>query len=110
MTNEKTEGYELRLERLLDHQRVIAGERNQARVGLRTAVMVEETVDGEVLGRAAWQAPEVDGVVQIEGAGALEPGRFVDVVITGADDHDLTGRIAECSGGRLLPPASPLAS
>jgi ribosomal protein S12 methylthiotransferase len=83
-----------RLERLLDHQRVIAMERNDARVGRRTRVLVEEAVDGVAIGRASWQAPEVDGVVHIQGAEGLVPGRFVDVVITSADDYDLTGRIA----------------
>jgi ribosomal protein S12 methylthiotransferase len=83
-----------RLERLLDHQRVIAMERNDARVGRRTRVLVEEAVDGVVIGRASWQAPEVDGVVHIEGAEGLVPGRFVDVLITSADDYDLKGRIA----------------
>jgi ribosomal protein S12 methylthiotransferase len=83
-----------RLERLLDHQRVIAMERNDARVGRRARVLVEEAGDGVVIGRASWQAPEVDGVVHIEGADGLVPGRFVDVVITSADDYDLTGRIA----------------
>jgi ribosomal protein S12 methylthiotransferase len=82
-----------RLERLLDHQRVIAMERNDARVGQRARVLVEEAVDGVAIGRASWQAPEVDGVVHIEGADGLMPGRFVDVVITSADDYDLTGRI-----------------
>jgi ribosomal protein S12 methylthiotransferase len=82
-----------RLERLLDHQRVIAMERNDARVGQRARVLVEEAVDGVAIGRASWQAPEVDGVVHFEGADGLMPGRFVDVVITSADDYDLTGRI-----------------
>jgi ribosomal protein S12 methylthiotransferase len=83
-----------RLERLLDHQRMIAMERNYARVGQRARVLVEEATEGLVIGRAPWQAPEVDGVVHIEGGVGLTPGRFVDVVITSADDYDLTGRIA----------------
>jgi tRNA A37 methylthiotransferase MiaB len=104
-----------RLERLLDHQRAISLERNEARIGLQTTVLVDEVDgDGLAVGRAPWQAAEVDGVVQIEGAAGaadtaqtagaaetaqpagaagLEPGRFVTVVITGAEDHDLTGRL-----------------
>jgi ribosomal protein S12 methylthiotransferase len=84
-----------RLERLLDHQRAIAQDRNDARVGSRARVLVDDAVDGVLVGRAAWQAPEVDGVVHIEGAERLEAGTFVDVIITGADDYDLTGRIME---------------
>jgi ribosomal protein S12 methylthiotransferase len=83
-----------RLERLLDHQRGISLERNEARIGLRVAVLVDEVDgDGTAIGRAPWQAAEVDGVVRIEGAADLEPGRFATVVLTGADEFDLTGRI-----------------
>jgi ribosomal protein S12 methylthiotransferase len=83
-----------RLERLLDHQRAISLERNEARIGLHVTVLVDEVDDdGTAIGRAPWQAAEVDGVVQIEAAPGLAPGRFATVVITGADDYDLTGRI-----------------
>lgn len=83
-----------RLERLLDHQRVISLDRNEGRIGLETTLLVDEArPDGEAVGRAPWQAAEVDGVVQIEGAAGLEAGRFARAVITGADEYDLTGRI-----------------
>jgi ribosomal protein S12 methylthiotransferase len=83
-----------RLERLLEHQRAISLERNEARIGLRTTVLVDDvSLDGTAIGRGPWQAAEVDGLVHIEGAAGLEPGRFATVIITGADDYDLTGRI-----------------
>jgi ribosomal protein S12 methylthiotransferase len=83
-----------RLERLLDHQRGISLERNEARIGLQSTVLVDETVeDGPAIGRGQWQAAEVDGVVHVEGAADLEAGRFVTVVITAAEEYDLTGRI-----------------
>jgi ribosomal protein S12 methylthiotransferase len=83
-----------RLERLLDHQRGIAMERNEARIGRRVTVLVDEVGDGAALARAPWQAREVDGMVIIEGGGELEPGGFVEVIVTDADEHDLTARLA----------------
>jgi ribosomal protein S12 methylthiotransferase len=83
-----------RLERLLDYQRGIALERNEARIGRRVTVLVDEAGDGVALARAPWQAREVDGMVIIEDGAELEPGRFVEVVLTDADEHDLTARLA----------------
>jgi ribosomal protein S12 methylthiotransferase len=86
-----------RLERVLEHQRLISLERNEARVG-REAMVLLDAVDGDAaVGRAPWQGPEVDGVVEVEGVGGrgLEAGRFVRLLITGADDYDLTGRLVE---------------
>ena len=37
-------------------------------------------------------APEVDGVIFIEGEG-FEPGDFVDVRITGTMEYDLVGEV-----------------
>jgi ribosomal protein S12 methylthiotransferase len=34
-------------------------------------------------------APEIDGVVYLEGGAGLLPGDLVEVEITGADAHDL---------------------
>lgn len=83
-----------RLERLMDVQRAITLDRNQARVGSRATVLIDEVTDEGALARGGWQAPEVDGVVEIEGdAGALEAGTFVDVEITGAGELDLTARV-----------------
>ncbi|MGK7310768.1 MAG: MiaB/RimO family radical SAM methylthiotransferase [Candidatus Longimicrobiales bacterium M2_2A_002] len=83
-----------RLERLMDVQRGIALERNEERVGARVTVLVDEVTDDGVVARAPWQAPEVDGVVTLAGAGGLEPGDFVEAEITAAGERDLTARVA----------------
>lgn len=80
-----------RLERVLDLQRQIGRERNEARVGSRVAVLVDEVEAGTATGRAPWQAPEVDGVVRIEGSVTLRPGQMIEVEITDADEYDLIG-------------------
>ncbi|MFW5947033.1 MAG: MiaB/RimO family radical SAM methylthiotransferase, partial [Gemmatimonadota bacterium] len=81
-----------RLERLMDVQRGIGLERNEARVGTRVTVLVDEAGPEGAIARAPWQAPEVDGVVALDDPG-LEPGAFVEVEITGAGERDLTGRV-----------------
>ncbi|MFP4624786.1 MAG: MiaB/RimO family radical SAM methylthiotransferase [Gemmatimonadota bacterium] len=83
-----------RLERLLELQRGIALEKNAQRVGTRVTVLIDEVVDHTAVARAPWQAPEVDGTVEIEEASALAPGTFVEVEITGAGEFDLTARVA----------------
>jgi ribosomal protein S12 methylthiotransferase len=83
-----------RLERLMDVQRGISLERNEARVGSRATVLVDEVAADGALARAPWQAPEVDGVVMIPDSAGLEPGTFVEVEITAAGEDDLTARVA----------------
>lgn len=83
-----------RLEQLMDVQRTISLDINQARVGRRATVLVDEIADGVAVARAPWQAPEVDGVVEVEDGGDLVPGTFAAVEITGAGELDLTARVA----------------
>ncbi len=83
-----------RLERLLDAQRTLSLGRNEVRVGLRTAVLVDAVDTDGAVARAPWQAPEVDGVVIVEDGAGLRPGELVDVEITEADEFDLSARLA----------------
>ena len=53
------------------------------RIGLKLAIARSEA-----------DAPEIDGVVRIAKAGKLRAGDWADVEITGADDYDLTARLA----------------
>jgi ribosomal protein S12 methylthiotransferase len=90
-----------RLERLIDLQRTITLERNEARVGRCETVLIDR-VEGRdmddpdaplglrgAVGRTARQAIEVDGVVHIAAAGDVVPGKFVDACVTGALEDDL---------------------
>jgi ribosomal protein S12 methylthiotransferase len=81
-----------RMERLLDVQRGISLERNEARVGTTQLVLIDK-VDGVAVGRTRGQALEVDGVVTIADPGACESGDFVNVAITEAVEQDLAGVI-----------------
>lgn len=83
-----------RLERVLDLQRSIALEKNEAMIGRRFEVLIDRVEsDGEAFGRTMGQALDVDGVTRITGARGLSPGEFVPVLITGAHEDELTGEV-----------------
>ncbi|NIP83478.1 MAG: hypothetical protein GWM90_31320 [Gemmatimonadetes bacterium] len=82
-----------RLERLMDIQRGITLERNQARVGTRATVLVDEVADGAAVARGPWQGPEVDGVIEIGDADGLDAGHLAEVEITGAGELDLVAEV-----------------
>jgi ribosomal protein S12 methylthiotransferase len=78
-----------RVERLMVLQQQISLEKNQAFVGKTLPVLFEGQGDGVSLGRTYRDAPEIDGMVIVEGdipAGAMAPVR-----ITGAMTYDLSG-------------------
>ena len=86
-----------RLDRVMEHQRDLSLESNLQRVGTRAKVLVDEMTPDEphhdAVGRTQGQAPEVDGMTFLTGAGSVEAGDIVDVEIVDADDYDLTGRL-----------------
>lgn len=78
-----------RREELMLLQQQISLEKNQAWVGNQLDVLVEGYGDGLSLGRSYRDAPEIDGMVLVEGK--LAVGEIVPVQITGALPYDLTG-------------------
>ncbi len=87
-----------RRDRLMALQQPIAAERNSAWVGRIVDVLIEQDnpTTGEMIGRCARFAPEVDGEVRISpGIGGLSaaPGTMVPVRITAADTYDLRGTV-----------------
>ncbi|HEX7957965.1 MAG TPA: 30S ribosomal protein S12 methylthiotransferase RimO [Pyrinomonadaceae bacterium] len=88
-----------RRDRLMKAQSRISLKRNRARVGQTVRVLFEgpsEETDLLWQGRMETQAPDIDGCVLINDAPegfAPEPGRFVQVELTEAQEYDLVGRI-----------------
>jgi ribosomal protein S12 methylthiotransferase len=90
---------ERRRERFMAKQARISAARLATKVGSTQTVLVdghEEARRGRgrrvlAVGRSAADAPEIDGVVRISAEGELAPGSFVQVAVTGADEHDLEG-------------------
>ena len=83
----KTERYG----RLMELQQRISLARNQAQVGRTLDVLVEGRGDGLTLGRSYRDAPEIDGLVILEGEAPI--GDVVPVKISGAMTYDLTGTL-----------------
>src|SRR5690554_6087871 len=82
-----------RLARFMEVQAEISAQKLEARVGTVQRCLVD-LVDGELaIARSMADAPEIDGVVQIQNGfeAGLQPGDFVDVEIMGSDEHDLYG-------------------
>ena len=91
-----------RKDRLMALQQPIAAARNAAWVGRIVDVLIEQEnpSSGEMLGRCARFAPEVDGEVHVSpGEGGLcgAPGTMVPVRITAADTYDLRGEVVGAS-------------
>ncbi|TWT23229.1 30S ribosomal protein S12 methylthiotransferase RimO [Luteimonas marina] len=82
-----------RLARFMAVQAGISAQKLEAKVG-STQRCIVDLVDGEIaIARSMADAPEIDGVVQIQNGreAGLQPGDFVDVEIMGSDEHDLYG-------------------
>jgi ribosomal protein S12 methylthiotransferase len=89
-----------RLERFMALQAEISGEKLQRKVGTVQRVLVDQ-IEGELaIGRSMADAPEIDGLVQIQDGQRMgfRPGQFVDVRILGADEHDLFGLAGDDDG------------
>ena len=84
-----------RLARFMALQAQISRAKLTRRVGQRLTVLVDEVGEDQVVARSYGEAPEIDGVVIIPGAWELDPGDFIEVEVTGSDDHDLWGRPVE---------------
>ncbi len=82
-----------RLEEFMQVQAAISADKLAGKVGQTMTVIVDGEDDYGTLARSPADAPEVDGVVKLEGVFDLQAGDFVDVEIIGSDEHDLYGKI-----------------
>ncbi|MEJ1402460.1 MAG: 30S ribosomal protein S12 methylthiotransferase RimO [Candidatus Sedimenticola sp. (ex Thyasira tokunagai)] len=78
-----------RLARFMEVQAEISSAKLAAKVGREMVVLVDEVGEEGVIARSEADAPEIDGNVIIEGDWELDPGDFIQVKITGSDEHDL---------------------
>jgi len=85
-----------RKERLMESQMIISEQLSYAKIGRVYEVVIEEVAEeGKILvGRTAFDAPDIDGVVYVHTDLPLEYGTFVKVKITDALEYDLIGVIA----------------
>ena len=93
---------EARRLRFMDVQSRISTAKLAAKVGRRLDVLVDgieavgrgRTKRRIAVARSGADAPEIDGVVHVEGGGELQPGTFVRVDVTAAGEHDLVATLA----------------
>jgi ribosomal protein S12 methylthiotransferase len=86
------EEQEERLARLMYLQEEISAEKLAKKVGQTLTVLVDDVDEQGSIARSAADAPEIDGLVYIDGE-QLEVGEFVTVKITGSDEHDLHAEV-----------------
>ena len=80
---------EERLARFMAVQEEVSAERLRRRIGQTCTVLVDGHSESAVLARSAGESPEIDGVVIVHDGVDIKPGQFIDVRITGSDNHDL---------------------
>ena len=80
-----------RADRIMKLQRGISAGLNAQKIGRTLRTVIDREEDGFYVGRTEADSPEVDGEVLIEKKKPLEVGQFYDILITGADEYDLTG-------------------
>ncbi len=82
-----------RLARFMALQESISAAKLQHKVGKTLTVLIDNAEAGTAVARSMADAPEIDGVVSIEGAPGLKSGDFCRVRITRAGEHDLWGQL-----------------
>ena len=78
-----------RRRQLMSVQEDISAEKLAAKIGREITVLVDEVDVEGCLARSSADAPEIDGLVYLDGFFAAEPGDFLQVRVVDADHHDL---------------------
>ncbi len=78
---------------LMEAQQAVHLARGRARVGTELDVLIEDYVPltKQATGRTEYDAPDVDGVVHLEGVEQARPGAIIRARMTAADGYDLRG-------------------
>lgn len=92
---------EARRDELMTLQQQISLEINQVQVGRTMPVLIEGHGDGISIGRSYRDAPEIDGLVFLEGEAPV--GELIPVRINGATVYDLTGTPELARARTILP-------
>lgn len=103
---EGTDAYELgdpideeekqrRVDELMEVQEQISLEKNEAKVGRTFKVIIDRKEADGWIGRTEYDSPEVDDEVLISSPKPLRQGAFYNIIITGAYEHDLIGKLME---------------
>lgn len=78
-----------RYERLMTLQAQISATRLRNKVGRSIEVLVDQAGAEGAVGRSHADAPEIDGLVYLDGCAKLQPGQRITARVTAASDYDL---------------------
>lgn len=84
---------EERFHRLMQLQQKISQLRLQEKIGTTQPVIIDEIDDEGAIGRSMADAPDIDGVIYLNGVSQLKPGDIVNVKIEHSDEYDMWGKI-----------------
>jgi ribosomal protein S12 methylthiotransferase len=90
---------EERFARLMQHQQAISTALLAERVGKTIEVIVDEIDEDGAIARSAWDAPEIDGNVYLNGETGLVVGDRARVIVEASDEYDLWASVAELATG-----------
>jgi ribosomal protein S12 methylthiotransferase len=80
---------EERYARFMEKQQVISTNKLKAKIGNTMSVLIDEVDEEGAIGRTFADAPEIDGMVYLNGETNLEAGQLVNVNIDHSDEYDL---------------------
>lgn len=83
-----------RQERFMALQAEISAAKLKAKIGQTHQVIIDEVDEEGAIGRTQADAPEIDGLVFLNGETELMPGDMVTAKIFQADEHDLWAELA----------------
>ncbi len=78
---------------LQEIQNSIMLEKNESLINSKMTVLIDEIDGNKVIGRTEFDSPEVDNIVRVEGASEI--GKFDSVLITDANEFELTGKVCD---------------
>jgi ribosomal protein S12 methylthiotransferase len=79
--------------RFMQTQAGISARRLANKVGTEIDVLVDSVDGNRAKARSAADAPEIDGIVYVDGARWLKPGQFTKVRVTRSDEYDLFAEV-----------------
>lgn len=97
------EEQQARWERFMETQQRISAARLQQKIGRTLTVLIDEVDEEGAIGRSYADAPEIDGLVYLNGEFDVTVGERVSVLIEHADEYDLWGSLVRAEPER--PPA-----
>ena len=83
-----------RWERFMQTQQAISARKLQQKIGQTMTVLVDEVDDEGTIARSPADAPNIDGLVYLNDFRDAQPGDFLEVKITHADEYDLWAELA----------------